>query len=193
MKKQGRYYFQVFRPVIVLLRRITKMLPFVIRNGLFNIFRNKNGYSGFIIRYLLFSSMAAECGDNVTIHPGCFFYNIQNIKVGNNVAFNQMCYIQGSGGLTIGSNVGFAHGVTIETESHKFSNVSVEIAEQGLDYAPVLIEDDVWVGAKATILYGKRLGRGAIIGANAVVAKDVEQNAIVAGVPAKVLKYRGAR
>lgn len=190
-KRRGRDYFKRYRGIIVFLRKLIKIFPYAFRNYLLNAFRNKNGYSGLLIRYLLFSSLAAECGDNVTIHPGCYFYNIRNIKVGNNVSFNQMCYVQGSGGIFIGSNVRLAHGVTIETESHKYDDIDVEIANQGLKYKSVIIEDDVWIGAKATILYGRHICRGAIVGANAVVTKDVVSNAIVAGVPAKLVKYRG--
>lgn len=112
------------------------------------------------------------------------------MEIGNNVAFNQMCFIQGAGGLIIGNGVALAHGVTIETESHQYKNLEIDIADQGLLLKPVYIDDDVWIGAKATILYGNRIKKGAIIGANAVVTKDVEEYAIVAGVPARVIKYR---
>lgn len=164
--------------------------PRCFRIFLFNFFRNKNGYSGLLIRYILFAGLVKYCGDNVAIYQGCYFDNLQNMKVGNNVSFNQMCYIQGSGILTIGSDVGIAHGVTIETESHGFSDASTCIGNQPMTYAEVVIDNDVWIGAKVTILSGVHIGNGAIIGANAVVTKNVDQMTIVAGVPAKVIKYR---
>ena len=190
MKKRGREYFLRFKVIIMFLRKVSSMLPYSVRNALLSMFRNKNGYIGLVLRYVLFASMARKCGDNVTIQTGCYFFNIDKIEIGCNVAFNQMCFIQGAGGLVIGNGVGFAHGVTIETESHQYENLNIDIADQGLLLKPVYIEDDVWVGAKATILYGNRIKRGAIIGANAVVTKDVEEYAIVAGVPARVIKYR---
>ena len=170
--------------------KIVSFAPRWLRLLLFNAFRYKNGYSGLLMRYILFDGLVKSCGDNVAIHQGCYFDNLQNIIVGNNVAFNQMCFVQGSGSLTIGNDVRFAHGVTIETESHGYSDLHICIADQPMIYNPVFIEDDVWVGAKATILSGICIGRGAVIGANAVVTKNVEQMTVVVGVPAKEIKCR---
>ena len=55
---------------------------------------------------------------------------------------------------------------------------------------PIVIEDDVWIGANVTVVGGVRVGRGAVVAAGAVVTKDVEQYAIVGGVPAKLIRYR---
>ena len=90
----------------------------------------------------------------------------------------------------IGNNVGFAHGVTIESESHNFDNLKEFIANQGLSLKKTIIDDDVWVGAKASILYGNHLKKGSIVGANSVVTKDVDVNAIVGGIPAQLIRYR---
>lgn len=188
---RGREYFQKYKKVIKFSLRTISLLPRKTRERLFVSFRYKNGYSGLLLRYLLFASLAKKCGDNVTIHQGCYFYNLDKIEVGDNVAFNQMCYIQGAGGLKIGDNVGLAHGVTIESETHNYNNLTECIANQGLDLKTTIIDDDVWVGTKATILYGKHLGKGSIVGANSVVTKDIDVNAIVGGVPAKLIKYRG--
>lgn len=187
---RGREYFERYKKIIKLNVRIISFLPKSFRKFLFELFRYKNGYSGLLIRYLLFASLARKCGDNVTIHQGCFFFNIDKIEVGDNVAFNQMCYIQGSGGILIGNNVGFAHGVTIESESHNFDNLKEFIANQGLSLKKTIIDDDVWVGAKASILYGNHLKKGSIVGANSVVTKDVDVNAIVGGIPAQLIRYR---
>ena len=157
---RGRQYFAKFRLIIMAGVKLCSILPRRFRLVLFNAFRNKNGYSGLLIRYVLFAGLVKSCGDNVTIHQGCFFDNLQNMIVGNNVAFNQMCYIQASGGLTIGNDVGFAHGVTIETESHGYSDTTDCIANQPMIYKPVTIEDDVWIGAKATILAGNTVRGG---------------------------------
>ncbi len=187
---RGRQYFAKFRPIIMGGVKLFSIMPRRFRLVLFGAFRDKNGYSGLLIRYVLFAGLVRSCGDNVAIHQGCYFDNLQNMVVGNNVAFNQMCYVQGSGGLTIGNDVGFAHGVTIETESHGYTDLSEKIGNQPMIYKPVIIEDDVWVGAKVTILAGNTIGKGAIVGANAVVTKSVDPFWIIGGCPARFIKSR---
>jgi acetyltransferase-like isoleucine patch superfamily enzyme len=64
------------------------------------------------------------------------------------------------------------------------------MSQQGIYTAPVVIEDDVWIGIGAVILQGVRIGRGSIIGAGAVVNRDVESGTVVAGVPAREIRQR---
>lgn len=79
----------------------------------------------------------------------------------------------------------------VYTKNHAFSNLDTPMMYQGyLETKPVYIEDDVWIGGRVIILPGRRIGKGAIVGAGSVVTKDVPDYAIVGGNPAKVLKYR---
>ncbi len=81
--------------------------------------------------------------------------------------------------------------VLIINQNHCFERTDVPMCQQGLQSEqPVEIEDDVWVGDRVVILPGVKIGRGAILGAGSVVAKDVPSWAIVGGNPAKVLKFR---
>ena len=74
---------------------------------------------------------------------------------------------------------------------HQFSRTDIPMRLQGhRQYQPVLIEDDVWIGARAIILPGLRIGKGAIVGAGSVVTKDVPPYAICVGNPARVIKSR---
>lgn len=140
-------------------------------------------------------------------------------KNGGKITFQGGCqhdgffWLEADGGeLTIGDDVFIGFGTRIVCNEHIFIGKHTIIAEfctirdmnhqyhekdevryikhQGYDTAPTIIEDGVWVGAGARILKGVRVGHGAIIGANAVVTKDVPPNAIVGGVPAKIIKYR---
>jgi acetyltransferase-like isoleucine patch superfamily enzyme len=86
------------------------------------------------------------------------------------------------GGITIGDGVQIGPNVTIATDNHDFKNRSV------LRCKPVVIKKNAWIGASVTILPGVTIGENAVIGGGAVVTKDIPDNAIAAGVPAKVIR-----
>lgn len=92
------------------------------------------------------------------------------------------------GPVTIGSHVNLAQGVVVTALNHGFQGHNTPISSQPVTLTPVTIDDDVWVGANATILPGVHVGRHSIIAAGAVVTKDVPPNIIVGGIPAKVIK-----
>lgn len=92
------------------------------------------------------------------------------------------------GPVTIGSHVNLAQGITVTALNHNFADSEKRIDEQGVSTTPVVIEDDVWIGANAVVLPGVRIGNHSVIAAGAVVTKDVPPHSIVAGVPAKVIK-----
>lgn len=108
-----------------------------------------------------------------------------------NSSTNNNCFLGATGGLEVGANVLIGPNVFIGTEKHKFERTDLTIREQGIVKAPVVIEDDVWIGANSVILGGNRIGRGAIIGAGSIVTKNVHNMEIVAGNPARVLRTRG--
>ena len=74
--------------------------------------------------------------------------------------------------------------------SHNFDDVNIPIKDQGVTISPVVIEDNVWIGAKATILAGVTIKSGCVIGANSVVTHDTEENGIYVGAPARKIKSR---
>lgn len=85
-------------------------------------------------------------------------------------------------------------GVKIYTRNHAFSDLAIPMCQQGFqETKPVVIEDDVWIGANVIILRGVHVNKGAIIGAGSIVTKDVPGYAIVAGNPAKTIRYRDRR
>lgn len=92
--------------------------------------------------------------------------------------------------IEIGKNVMIANAVSIRDTDHKFKDLNVDMLQQGMETDPVYIKDNVWLGHGVVITKGVTVHSGAIVGANAVVTKDVPANAIVGGVPAKVIKYR---
>lgn len=114
----------------------------------------------------------------------------EGIKIGNNVAVNHFCFIGVRGFIEIGDNVIFGPRVSIFSENHNFSDTSVSIKHQGVTRYKTVIEQDVWIGSGCSIMAGVKIGQGSVLAAGSVVTKDVPSYAIVAGVPAKVIKYR---
>ena len=186
----GRDKFAKYNSVIRLIEAFYGCFPKKFQRWLFNHIRGRKGNWGIVSRYALIRNLAQECGDNVVIDENVYIFNIHNISFGCNVSVNSMCYIDGFGGITIGNNVSIAHGSTIMSSSHKYQGLDTPIKYQGIDAAPVYIEDNVWIGAKATILYGRRVASGSIVGANSVVTKDIGINEIWGGSPARKIKNR---
>lgn len=92
------------------------------------------------------------------------------------------------GPVTIGSHVNLAQGVTVTALNHNYDNPEKYIDQQGITTQPVVIGDDVWIGAGAVILPGVSVGSHSVVAAGAVVTKDVPQRCVVAGVPAKIIR-----
>ncbi len=116
------------------------------------------------------------------------------ITLGDNVFLGDFSSINANDAeITIGSNVAIGPMTLIQGANHEFDRKDIPIVQQGHEESFVIIEDDVWIAAHCTILPGVRLHSGAVVGAGAVVHKDVPPNAVVGGVPARVLRYRGNR
>ncbi|HYI10638.1 MAG TPA: acyltransferase [Thermoanaerobaculia bacterium] len=93
--------------------------------------------------------------------------------------------------VTIGAHTLIAPNVFITDHTHNTA-AGARLDEQGSRSAPVVIGSDAWIGTRSVIMAGVTIGDGAIVGAGAVVTKDVAQNAVVAGVPARAIGGRGA-
>ena len=92
------------------------------------------------------------------------------------------------GPVTIGCHVNLAQGITVTALNHNFEDSDKRIDEQGISTTPVIIEDDIWIGANAVILPGVTIGNHSVVAAGAVVTKNVPPHSLVAGVPAKIIK-----
>lgn len=114
------------------------------------------------------------------------------IKLGDNVSIGDNFHITAINYIEIGNNVLMGQKVTITDNSHgliELAEISIAPSLRNLvSKGSVIIEDNVWIGDKVTILSGVNIGRGSIIAANAVVTKDVPKNCVVGGIPAKIIK-----
>ena len=136
---------------------------------------------GFVKKY------AKSVGKNVNIGLKCFIH--KNTEIGNNSGVGFACEI--NNGVKIGDNVMMGPQVLIYTQNHCTSDVNVPMREQGmLGLKNVIIQDDVWIGARVCILPGVTIGKGAIVGACAVVSKDVPPYSVFVGNPGRVVKTR---
>lgn len=141
------------------------------------------------IRAFLAKRILDQCGKNVWIDKGVWLGDGLYRKLGNKSGLG----VNSSIGkyTTIGNNVMMGRDVIIITRNHEFGDVNIPMNRQGFrDYKPVIINDDVWIGSRVIILPSVHVGTGVIIGAGAVVTKDVEPHSIVGGVPARVISSR---
>ena len=128
-----------------------------------------------------------KCGKNVNIEKGARFST--KVQLGDNSGIGVNADLDGK--VVIGANVMMGPNVTILTRNHEFSRTDIPMNQQGMsEMCPVTISDDVWIGMNVIILPGVRVSKGAIIGAGAVVTKNVPEYAVVAGNPAKIVKCR---
>ena len=128
-----------------------------------------------------------KCGKNVNIERGAVFSS--HISLGDNSGIGIDASLNGS--VIIGKNVMMGPKCTMYSRNHSFDRLDIPMCEQGFQQEKtIIIDDDVWIGGHVILLPGVHVGKGAIIGAGAVVTKDVPDYAIVGGNPAKIIKYR---
>jgi acetyltransferase-like isoleucine patch superfamily enzyme len=116
--------------------------------------------------------------------------NNGNITIGRRCWLAAGTYLYGNGNIHMGDDVLIAARTIINTVAHNYSHRDLPINAQGINTAPVIIGDDVWIGLNCTILQGVTIGRGAIVGAGSLVNKNVPAYSIVVGTPARVIGTR---
>lgn len=154
----------------------------------------------------------ARCGRDCVFEAGVLVFHPENIELGSNVYvghyailkgyykstmrigdetwIGQQAFLHSAGGIDIGARVGIGPGVRIISSLHGEAGRDVPILSSPIEFAPVIIEDDCDLGVGVVVLPGVRIGKGAQIGAGAVVAEDVPAYSVAVGVPAKVTRQR---
>ncbi|SHN61125.1 acyltransferase [Desulfovibrio litoralis] len=167
---------------------------------------------GMLWRRFLYGFFLQQSGSKLRVGSAVSIQGLKNIILGNNVSFNRFSSLYASRGeinlgnnvflgdfssinandahVKIGSNVAIGPMTIIQGANHNFQRHDIPIVDQGHIESRVEIADDVWIGAKSVILPGVKIGTGAVVGAGSIVTKDVPDFAIVAGVPAKIIKMR---
>lgn len=131
-----------------------------------------------------------QAGAGVNIEHGADFGSGKRIRLGDRSGIGINARVLGT--VHLGRDVMMGPDVFITSLAHRTDMLELPMIDQGgAEQRVVVIEDDVWIGARAIILPGVRIASGAIVGAGAVVTHDVPPKAVVAGNPARVVKYRG--
>ena len=136
------------------------------------------------VRRLLSQITGSEIDESVAVFTPLHINYGKHTTIGKNVFINFNCTFLDLGGITIEDNVLIAPKVNLLSEGHPISTEN----RQSLVPGHIHIKKNAWIGANATILQGVTIGENAIVAAGAVVSKDVPDNAVVGGIPAKIIK-----
>ena len=179
--------------------------------SLFRRFSRGDDYIDALVRRICVRALARRCGSNLRVSPGVSFRHAETFDIGDGVMIGEQTVIHGridgtcvignkawigpqcffdARDLVIGNNVGCGPGVRILGSMHTGLPIDVPIIATDLCIATVRIDDDADIGMGAILLPGITVGRGAIVGAGAVVTHDVPPYAKVAGSPARRIGYR---
>jgi maltose O-acetyltransferase len=139
------------------------------------------------IRMRAYSSLGVHLDDveSTMISLGVELWRAGALSMGPRSVIGQRCYVDARAGISIGSDVSISREASILTATHK-----VDCPDFSPTFGPVRLDSHSWIGMRAMILPGVRIGEGAVVGAGAVVARDVDPYTVVGGVPAKVLRKR---
>jgi acetyltransferase-like isoleucine patch superfamily enzyme len=132
----------------------------------------------------------AKVGKRIVFYPGLWIFTGRNLVLGNDVDLAKGVMITTDGGIVIGDRTLIGYETCIFSSNHSIPPKGENIFGAGHVKKPVEIGNDVWIGARSIILPGVTIGNGAVVAAGSVVTKDVQENTIVAGVPAKVIRKR---
>jgi len=138
-----------------------------------------------ILRYAKWKSQLEYLGEDVVFHSGVVIHNCEKVSIKKGTCIAEYVHMWGGGGIEIGENVLIASHAVITSLTHE---AKAPLYKSSLISEKVYIEDNVWIGTHAVILPGIRVRKNAIIGAGAVVTKDVSANDIVVGVPARSIR-----
>jgi acetyltransferase-like isoleucine patch superfamily enzyme len=143
------------------------------------------GFVGCALRNVV---LPYDRGKRVRIWENVQIDGPEGLRMGDDVAINRNSTISAHGGVTIGDHVIVGPGVTLYAQNHRYDDPGRPIMEQGYTYNPVTIGSNVWIAAHVIVLPGVSIGDNVVVGAGAVVTRDVEPGVVVAGNPARVIR-----
>ena len=123
-------------------------------------------------------------------HSMLYFLPGATLDIGDDTVIGHYANLRPGGRLSIGRDVRIGQFVSVLGDNHRFDRTDIPIRQQGVEPRDVTIEDDVWVGAHVVILPGLRIGKGSVIGAGAIVTRDIPPFSVAVGNPARIIRSR---
>lgn len=111
-------------------------------------------------------------------------------QVGDNFGCGDSCFFGCAGGIKLGNDVMMGQNIRFHAQNHLFSDTSVPMSQQGTTEKGITVGDDCWFGSGCVVLDGVSIGKGCVIGANAVITKDIPDFSVVVGNPGRIIKNR---
>lgn len=142
------------------------------------------------VKKIFLEIMGAKIGNKVIFYPGVWIIPGKNLNIEDEVDLAKDVLITTSGGVSIGKRTLIGYRTQILSADHTIPPRGIPFPVSGDNPAPIIIQNDVWIGANCIITAGVTIGEGSVIAAGSVVTKDVKANSIVGGVPAKLIKMR---
>ncbi len=175
-----------------MLKKVSTFLALFVYYLILKYLPSQNSPYSVIVRIRSFTCrfIFKHIGENVNIQKGVYFGKGDKISIGDFSGIGENSNLGQTDKITIGNNVMIGPQLMILTQNHNFENRNQLIRLQGGSSKPVKIENNVWIGARVTILCGVTVGEGSVIAAGAVVTKDIPPYTVAGGVPAKIIKER---
>jgi acetyltransferase-like isoleucine patch superfamily enzyme len=184
--KTRRYYLYKYSRVVLSrtpVQKVYKAFQLFFQDYFSNYWINKIPF--YFIRHFYYRKvMGIKIGKGSSIHLNCFITG-KNIEIAENSVINRKCFLDGRGKLFIGNFASISPEVHLITGDHDYNSPDFEFRSKD-----IYVGDYAWIGSRATILPGVKIGKGAVVCAGAVVTRDVQEFAVVAGVPAVKIKER---
>jgi acetyltransferase-like isoleucine patch superfamily enzyme len=165
----------------------------IIKKIAFRLYLLVMRFDGRLMRHVRRKALEIAIGQKLPgfyIDPDVRISGVENLVIGRNVSLHYWSFISAHGGLTIGDDVAIGHGCSILATEHSFDDPRNTIKSQPIPFHPVVIGNDVWIGANVTILSGVTIGPRSIVAAGAVVTRSFpEGHAVIGVVPARKIRH----
>lgn len=177
-----------YKYIIAFLQSVIKWVPRSILNIMWNLFDSSEGKIAILFRYLYLSKYCKCIGENIFVGKSVNLKNIQNLSLGSNISIHSYNYIDAFGEIKISDNVSIANHCTIISSDHTWDDINIPIKYNEVLKKPIIIHEDVWIAAGCRILGNVTIANRVVVGAGAVVNKNLETNSLYVGVPVKKIK-----